>query len=823
VCEFLKNRGVASNIVEKFKNIKMDVLAVCNADDEMLRSMGLVKAGDRLNLKAFCESSNKPEKEGSKNKKRRLLHAFTFGKQKTSVTTQKQANIKKSKKIRLAGNIIGVMFNLNGKELPFNLSNYIESHKIKDVRIYLLTKTIDETSNEEESESEGPGGSLRSMLYSLQPGNKETDQSLVTMEVDADNGVVPFASPFFKLSLSVESSVKSEPLHRKEEEADNGFVSGLIGTSGQRERLRMEQLEQYHASLNEDRIKEQKKEEEKMDVLAVCNADDEMLRSMGLVKAGDRLNLKAFCESSNKPEKEGSKNKKRRLLHAFTFGKQKTSVTTQKQANIKKSKKIRLAGNIIGVMFNLNGKELPFNLSNYIESHKIKDVRIYLLTKTIDETSNEEESESEGPGGSLRSMLYSLQPGNEETDQSLVTMEVDADNGVVPFASPFFKRDGGADSGSLSVEYSVKSEPLHRKEEEADNGFVSGLIGTSGQRDRLRMEQLEQYHASLNEDRIKEQKKEEEKVRLRRKKKVRGSLDIQYDTFTLYNHCGTILTPNDKIINQSTLSMRETENNMAMSESDSEISFLGHGSSMAVFDDTLTNASDRMLKQVPMIASGTQELDNYYASICTPGPSGIGGSPDNEDEEEDPGTPPPVTYISPQRMDKDVSDILDELAKAIDLNHLTKLNIARKFLWEGAKRALSRKTFSPTHKISVKFTDDFGTSEGAVDWGGPMREFFSLIMQFLEDSHLFCGKENRKFVSFNSTAVCNSEVKPGTCTAPQLQSTLVVTLYMVPGVESKSLISQNCVESTGSILLAYFYEYSEGKTQRPSCFRKFGE
>ncbi|XP_048576979.1 uncharacterized protein LOC116614558 [Nematostella vectensis] len=174
---------------------------------------------------------------------------------------------------------------------------------------------------------------------------------------------------------------------------------------------------------------------------------------------------------------------------------------------------------IIHVTLIVNGKEVPLNLSNYIEAHKTRDVRIYLLTKTIDETSSEEESESEGPGGSLRSMLYSLQPGNEETDQSLVTMEVDADNGVVPFASPFFKRDGGADSGSLSAESSVKSEPLHRKEEEADNGFVSGLIGTSGQRERLRMQQLEQYHASLNEDRIKEQKKEEEKVKLRRKKK----------------------------------------------------------------------------------------------------------------------------------------------------------------------------------------------------------------------------------------------------------------------------------------------------------------
>lgn len=39
----------------------------------------------------------------------------------------------------------------------------------------------------------------------------------------------------------------------------------------------------------------------------------------------------------------------------------------------------------------------------------------------------------------------------------------------------------------------------------------------------------------------------------------------------------------------------------------------------------------------------------------------------------------------------------------------------------------SHATFSPTNKVSVKFTDDAGVSEGAVDLGGPMREFFNLF------------------------------------------------------------------------------------------------
>ena len=63
-----------------------------------------------------------------------------------------------------------------------------------------------------------------------------------------------------------------------------------------------------------------------------------------------------------------------------------------------------------------------------------------------------------------------------------------------------------------------------------------------------------------------------------------------------------------------------------------------------------------------------------------------------------------------------------------------KFNIARNFLWEGAKRAVSRKVFSPGNKVSVKFTDDSGIGEGAIDWGGPMREFFTLILQYIHDS-----------------------------------------------------------------------------------------
>jgi hypothetical protein len=40
-----------------------------------------------------------------------------------------------------------------------------------------------------------------------------------------------------------------------------------------------------------------------------------------------------------------------------------------------------------------------------------------------------------------------------------------------------------------------------------------------------------------------------------------------------------------------------------------------------------------------------------------------------------------------------------------------------------------------------------GVAEGAVDSGGPMREFFTLIMEWMVSSQLFCGTEREKYLS----------------------------------------------------------------------------
>ena len=59
--------------------------------------------------------------------------------------------------------------------------------------------------------------------------------------------------------------------------------------------------------------------------------------------------------------------------------------------------------------------------------------------------------------------------------------------------------------------------------------------------------------------------------------------------------------------------------------------------------------------------------------------------------------------------------------------------------------------------MSVKFTDDNGISEGAVDLSGPMREFFTLILDHLHSSQLFCGLENHRLLSYQSKCIKDDE------------------------------------------------------------------
>ena len=91
----------------------MDALAITNASDELLKEMGLSKAGDRLSLKGFCaheKGESSSQLEGSKNRKRALLEAFLSrkkeskkpsSKSKSSYSSIKEPQKQKMKKVQL--------------------------------------------------------------------------------------------------------------------------------------------------------------------------------------------------------------------------------------------------------------------------------------------------------------------------------------------------------------------------------------------------------------------------------------------------------------------------------------------------------------------------------------------------------------------------------------------------------------------------------------------------------------------------------------------------------------------------------------------------
>ena len=127
-----------------------------------------------------------------------------------------------------------------------------------------------------------------------------------------------------------------------------------------------------------------------------------------------------------------------------------------------------------------------------------------------------------------------------------------------------------------------------------------------------------------------------------------------------------------------------------------------------------------------MIAEEDVQLDNFCASLLNPTPSPCSLDDTIDDSDRDEVNADDVQYqpAAVTSQDKEMAEILNELAKVINGSCISKFNISRNFLCKGTKRALSRKSFSPANKVSVKFTDDVGASEGAVDLGGPMREFF---------------------------------------------------------------------------------------------------
>ena len=114
-----------------------------------------------------------------------------------------------------------------------------------------------------------------------------------------------------------------------------------------------------------------------------------------------------------------------------------------------------------------------------------------------------------------------------------------------------------------------------------------------------------------------------------------------------------------------------------------------------------------------------------------------------------------MLFISLCSYNKTLPEVLQEVQDKIKTDEISFINVRRSAIWVDTCRQLMRKRFSPYNRISVKFADNEGNSEGAVDVGGPKREFLRLVVKAAnEDSGIFIGPARGRSLFPNVVGMC---------------------------------------------------------------------
>lgn len=106
-----------------------------------------------------------------------------------------------------------------------------------------------------------------------------------------------------------------------------------------------------------------------------------------------------------------------------------------------------------------------------------------------------------------------------------------------------------------------------------------------------------------------------------------------------------------------------------------------------------------------------------------------------------------------EEMNNPLPDIIANLSHPIDHERVSRFNISRANVWDGAVRGFTRTTYSETCDMLVKFTDDGGVLEEGIDTGGPRQEFLTILMKHLKDRPIFDGPEGRRFLVYNANGM----------------------------------------------------------------------
>nr|XP_055034496.1 G2/M phase-specific E3 ubiquitin-protein ligase-like [Misgurnus anguillicaudatus] len=102
-------------------------------------------------------------------------------------------------------------------------------------------------------------------------------------------------------------------------------------------------------------------------------------------------------------------------------------------------------------------------------------------------------------------------------------------------------------------------------------------------------------------------------------------------------------------------------------------------------------------------------------------------------------------------------EIIAELALAIDHKKVSRFNISRSDIWDGAVRGFRRNTYSDNNDMFIKFNDDAGSFEEGLDTGGLTREFLTLLMGHVRNRPIFDGPPESRYLVYNSRAAREDE------------------------------------------------------------------
>ncbi|CAI5668462.1 G2/M phase-specific E3 ubiquitin-protein ligase-like isoform X2 [Oreochromis niloticus] len=128
-----------------------------------------------------------------------------------------------------------------------------------------------------------------------------------------------------------------------------------------------------------------------------------------------------------------------------------------------------------------------------------------------------------------------------------------------------------------------------------------------------------------------------------------------------------------------------------------------------------------------------------------------------EDEDVAPCKTKDLPPEEPEDTDVQAHEIIADLALAIDHKKVSRFNISRSDVWDGAVRGFRRSTYSDNNDLFIKFNDDAGCFEEGLDMGGPRREFLTLLMSHLRNRPIFDGPPDRRYLVYNSRAAMEDE------------------------------------------------------------------